>query len=42
MAKLEELGYVPSTDAASAEAEESYSDEEKEMVEDRLRALGYM
>ena len=37
MAKLEELGYVP-----AAKAEEAYSDEEREMVEDRLRALGYM
>ena len=37
IAKLEELGYVP-----SADANESYSDEEKEMVEDRLKALGYM
>lgn len=37
MAKLEELGHVPSTDA-----EGSYSEEEQEMVEDRLRALGYM
>jgi len=36
MAKLEELGYVPAAD------DEEYSDEEQEMVEGRLRALGYM
>ena len=35
VAKLEELGYVP-------KAAETYSEEEQEMVEDRLRALGYM
>jgi adenylyl-sulfate kinase len=37
MSKLEELGYVPAADEG-----EGYSDEEQEMVEDRLRALGYM
>ena len=37
MSRLEELGYVP-----AADEDEEYSDEEQEMVEDRLRALGYM
>jgi len=36
MNKLEELGYVLPV------AEEVYSDEEADLVEDRLRALGYM
>jgi len=37
IAKLEEMGYVPAGDE-----DDDYSDEEKGMVEDRLRALGYM
>lgn len=37
IAKLEELGYIP-----RVEEEEAYSAEEEEMVENRLRALGYM
>ena len=37
IAKLDELGYIP-----RGEEEEAYSAEEEEMVENRLRALGYM
>jgi adenylylsulfate kinase len=39
MAKLEELEYVPQ---AAAEDESVYSEEEEKMLEDRLRALGYL
>jgi adenylyl-sulfate kinase len=39
IARLEELGYIPE---APDEEEKAYSQEEEEMVEERLRALGYM
>ena len=39
IAKLEELGYIPE---APEEEEEVYSEEEEKMLEDRLRALGYL
>lgn len=39
IAKLEELGYIPE---APEEEEKVYSEEEEKMLEDRLRALGYL
>jgi adenylylsulfate kinase len=39
IAKLEELEYVPQ---AAAEDESVYSEEEEKILEDRLRALGYL
>lgn len=39
IAKLEELGYIPE---APEEEEKVYSEEEEKILEDRLRALGYL
>jgi len=39
IAKLEGLGYIPQ---APEEEEKVYSEEEEKMLEDRLRALGYL
>jgi adenylyl-sulfate kinase len=39
MAKLEELEYIP---RAAGEDESVYSEEEEKILEDRLRALGYL
>jgi adenylylsulfate kinase len=39
VAKLEELGYVPETSDGEKPV---YSDEEEQILEDRLRALGYL
>jgi adenylylsulfate kinase len=39
IAKLEELGYIP---AAPEEEDRGYSEEEEKILEDRLRALGYL
>jgi adenylyl-sulfate kinase len=39
IAKLEELGYIPK---ASVDQEEGYSEEEEQILEDRLKALGYL
>jgi adenylylsulfate kinase len=37
LTKLEELGYIPPSDQ-----EQAYSEEEEKILEDRLRALGYL
>jgi adenylyl-sulfate kinase len=39
LAKLEELGYIPQ---ASVDADQVYSKEEEQILEDRLKALGYL
>lgn len=39
LAKLEELGYVPE---GTQDQDKVYSDEEEKILEDRLRALGYL
>jgi adenylyl-sulfate kinase len=39
LAKLEGLGYVP---RASADGDQVYSEEEEQLLEDRLKALGYL
>jgi adenylylsulfate kinase len=39
LAKLEALGYIPQ---ASVDAEQVYSKEEEQILEDRLKALGYL
>lgn len=39
IAKLEELGYIPE---APEEEDRGYSEEEEKVLEDRLRALGYL
>ncbi len=39
LAKLEEMNYVPRASAAEAS---SYSEEEEQILEDRLKALGYL
>jgi adenylyl-sulfate kinase len=39
VAKLEDLDYIPHSTAAQ---EQAYSEEEEKIVEDRLRALGYL
>jgi adenylylsulfate kinase len=39
LAKLEELGYIPQ---ASVDADQVYSEEEEQILEDRLKALGYL
>jgi adenylyl-sulfate kinase len=39
IAKLEELDYMPK---ASADQEEGYTEEEEQILEDRLKALGYL
>jgi adenylyl-sulfate kinase len=39
IAELEELNYIPK---ASADQEEGYSEEEEQILEDRLKALGYL
>ncbi len=39
IAKLEQLGYIPE---ASEEQQQVYSEEEEKILEDRLRALGYL
>jgi adenylyl-sulfate kinase len=39
LTKLEELNYVPRSSAGEAQA---YSEEEEQMLEDRLKALGYL
>jgi adenylyl-sulfate kinase len=39
LAKLEELNYIPRTSAGEGQA---YSEEEEQMLEDRLKALGYL
>ena len=39
IAELEELDYIPK---ASADQEEGYSEEEEQILEDRLKALGYL
>ncbi|MFQ5814162.1 MAG: adenylyl-sulfate kinase, partial [Anaerolineae bacterium] len=46
LAKLEEMGYIPSAcsgHSPKAQREEAgYSEEEEDLVEERLRALGYI
>jgi adenylyl-sulfate kinase len=39
LSKLEELGYIPQ---ASADGDQVYSEEEEQILEDRLKALGYL
>jgi adenylyl-sulfate kinase len=39
LAKLEALGYIPQ---ASADGDQVYSEEEEQILEDRLKALGYL
>ncbi|HJX38172.1 MAG TPA: adenylyl-sulfate kinase [Anaerolineae bacterium] len=39
LARLEDLGYVP---AAAREEDQVYSEEEERILEDRLKALGYL
>jgi len=39
LARLEDLGYVP---AAAQEEDQVYSEEEERILEDRLKALGYL
>jgi adenylyl-sulfate kinase len=39
LAKLEALGYIP---RASADGDQVYSEEEEQLLEDRLKALGYL